>query len=138
MGFGVYSDDKARKEAEKAEKAKAAASAPKSNKVGDVKKCPNCGAIVQSYQGVCAECGYAFENIEVNYASKELSNLLMKAKSEKDMATIIDTFPIPMEKAALIAFATWLAPQSLDVQNPLSKSYILSMCFLVSALIPRQ
>ena len=110
-------------ELEKAEKAKAAASAPKSNKVGDVKKCPNCGAIVQSYQGVCAECGYAFENIEVNYASKELSNLLMKAKSEKDMATIIDTFPIPMEKAALIAFATWLAPQSLDVQNPLSKSY---------------
>lgn len=110
-------------ELEKAEKAKAAASAPKSNKVGDVKKCPNCGAIVQSYQGVCAECGYAFENIEVNYASKELSNLLMKAKSEKDMATIIDTFPIPMEKGALIAFATWLAPQSLDVQNPLSKSY---------------
>ena len=110
-------------ELEKAEKAKAAASAPKSNKVGDVKKCPSCGAIVQSYQGVCAECGYAFENIEVNYASKELSNLLMKAKSEKDMATIIDTFPIPMEKAALIAFATWLAPQSLDVQNPLSKSY---------------
>ena len=110
-------------ELEKAEKAKAAASAPKSNKVGDVKKCPNCGAIVQSYQGVCAECGYAFENIEVNYASKELSNLLMKAKSEKDMATIIDTFPIPMEKASLIAFATWLAPQSLDVQNPLSKSY---------------
>ena len=110
-------------ELEKAEKAKAAAAAPKSNKVGDVKKCPNCGTIVQSYQGICAECGYAFENIEVNYASKELSNLLMKAKSEKDMATIIDTFPIPMEKAALIAFATWLAPQSLDVQNPLSKSY---------------
>ena len=110
-------------ELEKAEKAKAAASAPKSNKVGDVKKCPNCGAIVQSYQGVCAECGYAFENIEVNYASKELSNLLMKAKSEKDMATIIDTFPIPMEKGALIAFATWLAPQSLDVLHPLSKSY---------------
>lgn len=110
-------------ELEKAEKAKAAASAPKSNKVGDVKKCPNCGAIVQSYQGVCAECGYAFENVEVNYASKELSSLLMKSNSEKEMATIIDTFPIPMEKAALIAFATWLAPQSLDVQNPLSKSY---------------
>lgn len=110
-------------ELEKAEKAKGEAAAPKSHKVGDVKKCPNCGAIVQSYQGICAECGYAFENIEVNYAAKELSNLLMKAKSEKEMATIIDTFPIPMEKASLIAFITWLAPQSLDVQNPLSKSY---------------
>ena len=110
-------------ELEKAEKAKAAASAPKSNKVGDIKKCPSCGAMVQSYQGTCSECGYAFEYVEVNYASKELSNLLMKAKSEQEMSKIIDTFPIPMEKAALIAFATWLAPQSLDVQNPLSKSY---------------
>lgn len=110
-------------ELEKAEKAKGEAAAPKSHKVGDVKKCPSCGAIVQSYQGVCAECGYAFENVEVTYASKKLSSLLRKSNSEKEMATIIDTFPIPMEKAALIAFATWLAPQSLDVQNPLSKSY---------------
>ena len=102
---------------EKAEK-----SAPKTNKVGDIKKCPSCGAMVQSYQGVCSECGYVFENVEVNYASKELSNLLMKAKTEQEMSKIIDTFPIPMEKAALIAFATWLAPQSLDVQNTLSKS----------------
>ena len=110
-------------ELQKAEKNKAEKSAPKSNKVGDIKKCPACGAIVQSYQGVCSECGYAFENVEVNYASKELSNLLMKTNSEEQMSKIIDAFPIPMEKAALIAFATWLAPQSLDVQNPLSKSY---------------
>lgn len=107
----------------KAEKAKAAASDPKSNKMGEVIKCPSCGAIVQSYQVVCNECGYIFEKVEANYAVKELSNLLMKAKSEKQMSTIIDTFPIPLEKAAIIALATWLAPQCLDVQNPLSNSY---------------
>jgi tetratricopeptide (TPR) repeat protein len=110
-------------ELQKVEKEKIEKSAPKSNKVGDIKKCPACGAIVQSYQGVCSECGYVFENVEVNYAAKELSNLLMKAKTEQEMTKIIDTFPVPIEKAALIAFATWLAPQSLDVQNPLSKSY---------------
>lgn len=110
-------------ELQKAAKEKAEKSAPKSNKVGDIRKCPACGAIVQSYQGVCSECGYAFENVEVNYASKELSNLLMKTNSKEQMSKIIDAFPIPMEKAALIAFATWLAPQSLDIQNPLSKSY---------------
>ena len=110
-------------ELQKAEKEKAEKSAPKSNKVGDIRKCPACGAMIQSYQGSCSECGYVFENVEVNYASKELSNLLMKAKTEQEMSKIIDTFPIPMEKAALIAFATWLAPQSLDVQNTLSKSY---------------
>ena len=44
-------------ELEKAEKAKAAAAAPKSNKLGDVKKCPNCGA--ENAQGVkfCNNCG---------------------------------------------------------------------------------
>lgn len=60
-------------ELEKAEKAKAAASAPKSNKVGDVKKCPVCGAIVQSYLGACPECGYGFEDISANLTSRKLA-----------------------------------------------------------------
>ena len=47
---------KMKKDAE--EKAKAAA--PKSNKYGDVKKCPACGAIVPQLTGFCVECGYEF------------------------------------------------------------------------------
>ena len=35
-------------------------SAPKSDKFGDVKKCPSCGAIVQSLQAVCSDCGHEF------------------------------------------------------------------------------
>ncbi len=62
----------------KAEEEKAQASAPKSNKLGDVKKCPSCGAIVQSYQGTCAECGYAFENVEANSSSQKLAEELLK------------------------------------------------------------
>ena len=107
----------------KAEQEKAASSAPKSNKLGDVKKCPSCGAMVQSYHGVCPECGYAFEGIDANSAVKELSSLLQKASSAAKMEGIIDNFPIPMEKASLLAFVTWLRPQSLDVNNPLAKSY---------------
>lgn len=107
----------------KAEEEKAQASAPKSNKLGDVKKCPACGAIVQSYQGVCAECGYAFENIEANAAVKELTNLIRKANSDIERRKIIDTFPIPMDKGALIEFITWLAPQSLDLGTTLADSY---------------
>lgn len=61
---------------QKEEKAKAQASAPKSNKFGDIKKCPACGAIVQSYQGVCPECGYAFENVEANSSSQKLQKML--------------------------------------------------------------
>lgn len=107
----------------KAEEEKAKSSAPKSNKLGDVKKCPNCGAIVQSYQGVCGECGYAFENIGANAVVSELSSLLRKTNDPQKMTGIIDTYPIPMDKGALIAFITWLRPQSFDFNNPLVESY---------------
>ena len=63
------------------EKAKAAQkSAPKSNKYGDVRKCPACGAMVESFQTKCPECGYEFTNIEANSTTKKL----LKALEEVD------------------------------------------------------
>ena len=109
---------------QKAEQEKAASSAPKSNKLGDVKKCPSCGAMVQSFQGVCPECGYAFEGVDANSAIKELSNLLQRESDIEKMERIIDSFPIPMDKATLLAFLTWLRPQSVDTKNPLANSYL--------------
>lgn len=94
-----------------------------SNKLGDVKKCPACGAIVQSYQGVCAECGYAFENIEANSAVDKLIKKLEEVCRLKGKKDIIEKYPIPMEKASLLAFITWLRPQSMDVKNPLANEY---------------
>jgi hypothetical protein len=40
--------------------------APKSDKLGDVKKCPSCGAIVQSFSTKCSDCGNEFRNIEAS------------------------------------------------------------------------
>jgi phosphopantetheinyl transferase (holo-ACP synthase) len=37
---------------------------PKSDKFGDVKKCPSCGAIVQPFQTKCTNCGHNFSNIK--------------------------------------------------------------------------
>lgn len=108
---------------QKAEQEKTASSAPKSNKFGDVKKCPACGALVQSYQGVCPECGYAFEGVGANEAVKELSNLLQRESSTDKLQQIIDSYPIPMDKASLLSFITWIRPQCLDSKNPLSGSY---------------
>jgi hypothetical protein len=39
---------------------------PKSNKVGSLKKCPSCGAPVESFKTKCAECGHEFSNISTN------------------------------------------------------------------------
>ena len=38
-------------------------SAPKSEKMGDVRKCPACGAIVSAGSASCKECGFAFVGI---------------------------------------------------------------------------
>ncbi len=58
--------------------------APKSNKLGDVKKCPSCGAIVNAYLGACPECGYAFEGIGANSTSQNLTEKLEKIAAEWD------------------------------------------------------
>ncbi|MCW2260126.1 MULTISPECIES: hypothetical protein [Sphingobacterium] len=43
-----------------------AAVAPKSDKLGDVKKCPSCGAIAESFTIKCSDCGTEFRNIEAS------------------------------------------------------------------------
>lgn len=40
--------------------------APKSDKLGDIRKCPACGAIVQSFATKCSDCGTEFRNIEAS------------------------------------------------------------------------
>ena len=59
-------------ELQKAEQEKREKSAPKSDKYGDVRKCPACGAIVGAFKGSCPECGYEFSNVDANLSSRRL------------------------------------------------------------------
>lgn len=113
------------------EKAKAAQkSAPKSNKFGDIRKCPTCGAMVESFQTKCPECGYEFTNIEANNTTQKLLEALDAINAQttnqgtvssvlsgfarmfgQDSATmrkcqIINSFPIPNTKEDLIEMLT--------------------------------
>ena len=127
---------------QKAEAEKSASSAPKSNKLGDVKKCPACGAMVQSYQGVCPECGYAFEGVDANRSSQALQKLIdniiqeqaitdskdvsvgtsilnkfsMSTHNEKRkrerVINAIQNFPVPNTKADLMEFILSLKPKT--------------------------
>ena len=53
--------------------------APKSDKFGDVRKCPSCAAILQSFQTKCGDCGHEFTNIEAVGSSQKLFDLLQAA-----------------------------------------------------------
>lgn len=114
------------------DKAKAGSTAsPKSNKMGDIKKCPVCGAIVSSYQATCKECGYEFSDLKANSSSQLLANKLEEARNKIDRSMykyqedyedavqdvqqeVITTFPIPSTKADLFEFLASLEPRTKD------------------------
>lgn len=79
-------------ELKKEEKEKAEKSAPKSNKYGDVRKCPVCGALVPALSGACPECGYEFSGVGANSSSKELADKIEKIndKFNKQILSIRD------------------------------------------------
>lgn len=117
------------------EKAKSAQpSAPKSEKYGDVRKCPACGAIVPSMAAKCPECGHEFTNVGANSTTRSLmqkideiqsqSALLKKGINASDEKTAqietqaaedqvkertiqaIQNFPIPNTKEDILEFMT--------------------------------
>jgi len=52
---------------------------PKSEKFGDVRKCPACGAILQSFQTKCDDCSHEFSNIQAVGSAQKLFDLLQAA-----------------------------------------------------------
>lgn len=99
---------------------------PKSNKQGEVKKCPVCGALVQGFQANCPECGYMFEKVEANSSIERLMKMLNEANekykdvsifknySYQDQLNIIKNFPIPNTKTDIIDFLLFLEPKAKD------------------------
>lgn len=141
-----------KKEMEK-EQAKAqpqVSSAPKSNKFGDVRKCPQCGAVVQAMQAVCPECGHNFSGIEANASFSNLMRMLdsvecqrndntglgifsaygkligesigLKNKIDNRKMDIIKNYPIPTTKEDLMEFLSMSIPNAKKVGNFFTKS----------------
>ena len=49
------------------EKGKQSAPAsPQSDKFGDIRKCPACGALAESFATKCSDCGTEFRNIQAS------------------------------------------------------------------------
>jgi RNA polymerase subunit RPABC4/transcription elongation factor Spt4 len=65
------------------QKSLAQVATPKSDKFGDVKKCPSCAAIVGAFQGICSDCGHEFTNIDAIGSVQNLYNELMRVEEEE-------------------------------------------------------
>lgn len=116
-------------------------SAPKSNKYGDVRKCPTCGSLVPALATSCPDCGYEFAGIESNLSSQKLAAKIeqinqeyenkissIKGNSSEDknnkwslkkdninaIAQVVKSFPIPNTKADLFEFITSMQTKMLS------------------------
>lgn len=52
-------------------------------KVGNLKKCPACGASVESFQTKCNECGHEFSNVASAQSANKLFDMLQEAEMRK-------------------------------------------------------
>ena len=113
-----------------------------SNKAGDIKKCPACGATVLSFSTKCNDCGHEFRNIEASNLVnifhqklieieskradeetnpfKSIGTMLSKSLSGRGLADNVDlekmelikSFPIPNSKEEILEFLTIGIPQA--------------------------
>ena len=115
--------------------------APKSQKFGDIRKCPACGAIVATGSAVCLECGYAFNEdggttamdmlyerlaaIDKKWAEKSQASKIIgmfsgqqeHIQKPQEKLTAIRMFNVPNTRAELLGLLTSLQPLA-DPKGP--------------------
>jgi hypothetical protein len=125
--------------------------APRSDKFGDVKKCPACGAIVTSFSAKCGDCGHEFSNIEANASIQKLfslltelenkysnpnekvsltslfSSALSKASNSDELINkkceLIKNFPIPNTKDDILEFLSSAVPYARKVKSGIGSMF---------------
>lgn len=98
---------------------------------GEVKKCPNCGEILNSFISNCPTCGFELRNISVSNSIKELSEKIQQIEStrpngikkqkntsevDKQINNLIASFPIPNTKEDILEFMI-LASSNVSVSD---------------------
>lgn len=118
---------------------------PPSQKEGDIKKCPSCGALVQSFSTKCSDCGHEFRNID---SANSINQLVLKLEIAEQnarnsnqsggifggllefvdsetaterrifeaKANIISTYPISNSKEDILEFLTLSVAQINSIQ----------------------
>ena len=115
-------------------------SVPKTNKEGDLKKCPSCSAPVQSFASNCTDCGHEFRNIDSSKSIKEFFSRLqiivdeesnrkrestgldrligsdkpwlIEQKIVQRQIPLISSFPIPNSKEDILEFLLMALPEA--------------------------
>lgn len=80
---------------------------------GEIHKCPNCGAVLESFVKACPECGYELRGAKATTSVKEFGRIYSKAKKIEKKIDLIKTYAIPNNKEDIVEFAI-LASTNID------------------------
>lgn len=104
---------------------------PRSQKEGDVRKCPSCGSAVQSFATKCSDCGHEFRNTQSSHSVLQLAEMLNSVQADAPQANsvmgmfsqglginrardkrkeIIRNFPVPNTREDLLEFLAMAIP----------------------------
>lgn len=73
--------------------------------VGEIRKCPSCGTVLESFQAVCPSCGYELTGVKANNTVHEFFKSYGDEDNLDRKISKINTFPIPNTKEDLFEFA---------------------------------
>lgn len=84
---------------------------------GEIRKCPNCGEVLNAFHVNCPSCGYEVRNASVSVSVKEFASQITNAVSSEDKVDLIRNYPIPNTKEDVHEFMVFASTNVKGEQN---------------------
>lgn len=107
------------------------------SKIGSLKKCPNCGGIIQPGWSACPYCGMAFTEVAQSTAYEKFSSVvsvglvpdLWRGSSHvvDERASFIESFQVPGTRVDLLEFLNNIKPKCDATAKPVRKQRVLNL-----------
>lgn len=85
--------------------------------IGTIKKCPNCGQALKSFQAKCPACGHEITGIGANVSVKEFFDTYNKETDKARQLELIGLYPVPNTKEDILEFAMLASQQIKSLAN---------------------
>ena len=92
--------------------------------VGNIRKCPNCGAQITTDTAKCPSCGFVIEKEKVSSAMDEFAKKFVSLLTEPEKREFVESYPVPNNKEDLRGFLNYAANQrDKDYPTPANKVF---------------
>ncbi len=79
--------------------------------VGTIKKCPQCGQVLESFQTRCPACGYEITGVDAAKSVKVFFEAYQRETDKARQLELIKNFPVPNTKEDILEFALLASQQ---------------------------